>query len=181
MVKLDQLNKWLTLAANIGILASIVFLGTQIQQNSQMMEVQALTMNTAAHVQLDLAGIGDNPAAAFHKYFSGSSDLSDEELMIVGTWLSANSWQFRNSYHLYELGIVSEEAWQSELNLISGYYGTPIGRAFWNAGKPFYRAEYVEAVESAVNSRDRSATTWMESVRAGVIEAREDDRVTTND
>jgi len=180
-VKLDQLNKLLTLAANFGILASIVFLGTQIQQNSQMMEVQALTMNTAAHVQLDLAGIGDNPAPAFQKYFSGSSDLSDEELIIVGTWLSANSWQFRNSYHLYELGIISEEAWQSELVLIAGYYGTPIGRAFWNAGKPFYRAQYVEAVESAVNNQDRTATTWMESVRAGVIKAREGDSVTEND
>ena len=145
------------------------------------MELQALTMNTAAHIQLDLAGIGDNPVAAFLEYFSGSSDLSDEELMIVGTWLSANSWQFRNSYHLYELGIISEESWQSELNLIAGYYGTPIGLAFWNAGKPYYRAQYVEAVESAVHSRGRSATTWMESVRAGVAETREGVSVPTDD
>ncbi len=176
-----DLNKWLTLAANIGILASIVFLGAQIQQNSQMMEVQALTMNTATRVQTDLVVIGENPVAAFYKYFSGSSDLSDEELMIVGGWLSAASWQFRNSYHLYELGIISEEAWQAEVNMIAGYYGTPIGRAFWNAGKPFYPAQYVEAVEPAVMSQNRTAMSWMESVRTGVVKIQEADSAITNE
>ena len=166
-MKLDQLNQWLTLAANIGILASIVFLATQIRQNSQMMEVQALTTNTATHVQTDLAGLGDNPAPAFTKYFAGSVDLSDDELTIIGGWLSANSWQFRNSFKLYELGVISEEAWQAELNLIAGYLGTPVGLAYWNATKSFYRPGYVAAVESALAGRERSATNWIEPFREG--------------
>ena len=81
-MSLDQLNKWLSLAANIGIIASIVFLAAQVSQNSQMMEVQALTTNAAAHVQSDLAMVGENPIGALTKVFA-TERLSDEELGIV--------------------------------------------------------------------------------------------------
>ena len=153
---------------NIGILASIVFLATQIKQNSQMMEVQALTTNTATHVQTDLAGLGDNPVRAFTKYFAGSVDLTDDDLTIILGWLSANSWQFRNSFKLYELGIISEEAWQAELGIIAGYFGTPVGLAYWNATKGFYRPRYIQAVESALSEGQRAGTTWRERIREGI-------------
>ena len=166
-MSLDQLNKWLSLAANIGIIASIVFLAAQVNQNSQMMEVQALTTNAAAHVQSDLAMVGDNPVGALMKAFTVHDQISDEELGIVSAWFSANSWQFRNSFDLYELGVISEEAWQTELNLLAGYYGSPLGLAYWDASKPFYRAAYVQSVESVLARGADTSTTWFKRLREG--------------
>jgi len=37
-LKLKNLNEWLTLAANVGVLAGIVFLGLEIQQNTKAIE-----------------------------------------------------------------------------------------------------------------------------------------------
>jgi hypothetical protein len=175
-MSLDQLNKWLSLAANIGIIASIVFLAAQVSQNSQMMEVQALTTNAAAHVQSDLAMVGENPIGALTKVFGATERLSDEELGIVSAWFSANSWQFRNSFDLYELGVISEEGWQTELNLLSGYYGSPLGLAYWDATKPLYRRAYVQSVESVLTRSPDASTTWFQRLREGA-RAIEADRV----
>ena len=37
----DSVNKWLTLAANIGVIAGIIFLAIEVQQNNEALGVQA--------------------------------------------------------------------------------------------------------------------------------------------
>jgi len=39
-VSLERLNRWLTLGANLGVLAGIVFLAMEIHQNNEMAELQ---------------------------------------------------------------------------------------------------------------------------------------------
>ena len=39
-MNLDKLNQWLTLLANFGVIAGIVFLAIQVNQNNQMMKSQ---------------------------------------------------------------------------------------------------------------------------------------------
>jgi hypothetical protein len=162
---LDRLNQWLTLAANVGILVSILFLATQIEQNNQMMQVEALTTNTATHVQTDLVALGENPMQVFARYYAGATDFSDEELLIIGSWLSANAWQYRNSFRLYKLGIISEQDWESELRIMAGYLGTPMGVTYWSASKDFYDPEFVEAVGAALSERAAAGLSWSESLR----------------
>jgi len=44
----DRLNRWLTLSANFGVIAGIVFLGFEIQQNSDAINAQAYQSRTEA-------------------------------------------------------------------------------------------------------------------------------------
>ncbi len=37
----DQLSRWLTLGANIGVIAGIVFLGLELRQNADLMRAQS--------------------------------------------------------------------------------------------------------------------------------------------
>ena len=37
---MNKLNQWLTLLANIGVIAGIVFLGVEIRQNTEMIQSQ---------------------------------------------------------------------------------------------------------------------------------------------
>ena len=161
---LDNVNKWLTLAANIGILASIIFLATQIEQNNRMMHVQALTANAANHVQLDLAGLPEDPSEILFRYFDGETDFSGQDAITIATWLSANGFQFRNAYRLYELGILSEEDWQTELGLIVGYYGTPWGLTDWQSAKRFYDPAYIAVVEEALSARGMLGADYLSDI-----------------
>ena len=38
---MDRLNRWLSLGANLGVIAGIIFLGVEIQQNNQILRNQA--------------------------------------------------------------------------------------------------------------------------------------------
>ena len=37
----DKLNRWVTLLANLGVIAGIVFLGIEIRQNNALLEAEA--------------------------------------------------------------------------------------------------------------------------------------------
>ena len=51
---MQQLNKWLTLCANIGLLAGIFFLAYELRQNNDLLEAQAretkLDRRTAVYI-----------------------------------------------------------------------------------------------------------------------------------
>ena len=40
-MKSETINQWMTLGANIGVIAGILFLGFELQQNNDLMESQA--------------------------------------------------------------------------------------------------------------------------------------------
>ena len=45
-MKLNPLNTWLTLAANLGVIAGIIFLALEIQQNTRTMQAAAIQDST---------------------------------------------------------------------------------------------------------------------------------------
>ena len=42
MVNSDRINRWLTLGSNVGILAGLILVAVQIQQNSQLVRMQLI-------------------------------------------------------------------------------------------------------------------------------------------
>lgn len=55
---LDTLNKWLNVAANIGVLAGIVFLAYELQQNTLAtdLEVASNFQNSFSEIEMLIAG-----------------------------------------------------------------------------------------------------------------------------
>lgn len=45
-MNLDSVNKWLTLTANVGVLAGIVFLAVEINQNTRAVEIESIWART---------------------------------------------------------------------------------------------------------------------------------------
>lgn len=55
-MKLVQVNAWLQILANIGVVAGLVFLGLQLRQNSRMMAAQTrneLTQSVITLIQME--------------------------------------------------------------------------------------------------------------------------------
>lgn len=47
---MDKLNKWITLGANLGVIASLIFLGFQIRQSTSQMKADAsFSINQSLH------------------------------------------------------------------------------------------------------------------------------------
>ena len=61
-MKLDNLNKWLTLIANVGVLSGIVFLAIEVQQNSNAISSQ--TRSTITQNILMTQQVSSDPVRA---------------------------------------------------------------------------------------------------------------------
>jgi hypothetical protein len=77
------LNQWLTLAANLGVIAGIVFLGLEIQQNNAVSMSQVYQARMDSRRELVILGMAQDMSAILQKASSPSyanlNDLSEVE------------------------------------------------------------------------------------------------------
>lgn len=114
----QKLNNWLTLAANVGVIAGIVFLAIEIRQNSDMIRAQTRTqlaeqvtelfsvnMNDKGYADVLLRGnnLGELTAVEQYQYFRHRS-----------AWL--NYWN--NVVYQYRMGMYDEAEFDLQMAVI---------------------------------------------------------------
>lgn len=102
-MKLSELNEWLTLTANFGVLLGIVFLGIEIQQNTRAIERQ---------VNIDSAN-------ALHGEMAGSQYYPDIQLKINA--VQGGSEIVDNYVELFDLTPEQAERWWRRLAQMWGH------------------------------------------------------------
>ena len=130
---MSKLNEWLTLLTNIAVVAGIIFLAVEIQQNnellqSQVREMQAVSIQAATTLDQDfLLVLGSDPVTAkmWSTYLRAPETLAEDQL-IQGSYLMASLLRRLESIYLQKrLGSLSEEAWMSRHRLFVGIARSP--------------------------------------------------------
>ena len=108
----DRLNRWMTLGANIGVLAGILFLAFELQQNTVATQLEAASnfQNTFSEIELFIAG---NPefAELLRKGRDGEEITPSDQLRLSTFYGNVLfSWQFTQSQHLS--GALNSEIWE---------------------------------------------------------------------
>ena len=112
------LNKWLTLAANIGVIAGIVFLGIELQQNNEYLSAQSkynLFQNQVSMVDQIL----ESPRlTSMIVRASAKEELTREDEFVLTQLASRMVQNWRWEFEEYEAGRLSYEelpiiAWQN--------------------------------------------------------------------
>lgn len=72
-MNMDQVNKWLVLLTNIGVLIGIVLLVLELQQNTDLMraEMHAMRAEAKANRQMDLANSGEVSRIMYTAFAAG--------------------------------------------------------------------------------------------------------------
>ena len=136
------------LAGALGVIASLVYLATQIRQNTRTLRsssVQDYTMGTGNAIGL----MGQSPqnAEVFQRGMRSFDDLSEPgqahfSMMLSGVYLNCDT-----MYWINLQGIVPSEIWEREQRLLQFDLSMPGGRRVWqilenvSVSRPF--AEYV--------------------------------------
>ncbi len=115
---LDRLNRWLTLIANVGVVAGIVFLGLEIQQNSDAIKAQiyqsraeavqelSTTIMDSDHFAPLIAKIGSELPPAD---LAAMAELSVEDRLRLAAYFQWQHLQFDNQLYQNEHGFFDEE------------------------------------------------------------------------
>jgi hypothetical protein len=147
----EMLNRWLTLAANFGVLIGLILLVYEVRQNADLMRAQInqSRTDTALFQQYSVSDT-DYIAPILAKVGRGEQ-LSDEEMLRYDARMRAfnrnqdnNLWQYNQGY----LGENIPASIRGGVRDVIG--GSELGMTTWDRQKYSYTEDYVAFVEEAI-------------------------------
>jgi hypothetical protein len=124
---------WLQVSANVAILAGVVLVIFQLQQNADLLELQILKQEADSYIAGELMMIGENYADMWQKMLEEPENLNLAELRAIESHLWAHDIvRWRNLYELHSRGLLDEDAWKRIISDDLEYeLAHPYGRAWW--------------------------------------------------
>ena len=145
----DKLNRWLTLAANVGVIAGIVFLAFEMQVNTSAVRSATIQAITDASAN-SLRSLASDPEMAQlrldgDKDFSSLTDLQAYQYHVYYRqhWL-----RFQNIFFQRRFGVLEEGVWGTYARVICADIKTDGIRANWPNQAEVLDSAFVEFVES---------------------------------
>lgn len=150
---MGKLGEWLQVGANIGILAGLLMVGLQMQQNERLLKIQLVNQYNEAAAAAEISVGGEEIARAWAKSVDAPEELTLADMRAVEAVLMAPLYQWINLYRLHESGITDENEWKTEVVTNAGYYyGTDYGRAWWEYMSRFFEPPFLpEELEAQIN------------------------------
>jgi len=154
MKKID-IGQTVSILANIGVIAGIVFLGVELRQNNELLLAQAnLARNNIRNNDVLLPATNPDVGKALLKYWSGET-LTDYEELILARVARANIHNLEYVFFEYSQGRIEQlpiEGWRlgfCSTEPTAGYY--PDLGAYWEARKHLeFDPEFIEWVDENV-------------------------------
>lgn len=152
-MKLSNLNEWLTLMANFGVLASIIFLAMELRLNTEM--TQAQTRDAITQKQLDMYDLLIGSIDANDVYHRGrlNLELSDEEatrfqIMAISVF---RIWE--NEWYQYQKGLFEDYEFEPRKQVWFDYFtGNPGIANIWEEVKDGFSEDFRNALDDTVSS-----------------------------
>ena len=106
----SKLNDWLQLAASVGVILSLIFVGLEIQQSRQIAIADVFQQKSALAVQVQQGSLSAEHLSSTFQKLSRGERLTSEEVELLG--FAQNPWfqYWENNHFQYEIGLLPESA-----------------------------------------------------------------------
>lgn len=145
----DKLNRWLTLGANLGVLAGLALLLVELNQNHEMMRAQTRHEIAAGIVDLLLVPASNEQLAELMYRAETGGDLTPEEHFQFAMRTNALLRYWEDVHYQYRVGLYDEvefskqkEAWRNALHRSEGM------RAYWCDKRSLYSPQYMAEMDA---------------------------------
>lgn len=132
MMESDRLGRWLTLAANLGVIVGLLILIVEVRQNANLTRAQMESGRNDLLAQIELSLASPEISAAWVKSIRSPETLTDVEVRTVESHLVAVMLQLDHMFNMEKIGLVSrEEARRHVQNVLPYYFGSRHGKNWW--------------------------------------------------
>ena len=108
---MEKLNQWLTLAANFGVIAGLIFLGLEIQQNTISTRMAARENATQGHIDYLGYLLDDTVLARANEKLSNNQPVDDLEDNQMRIFLQMRWRHYERVYYQYRNDLISDQEW----------------------------------------------------------------------
>ena len=145
-----KVSNWLQIAGNFGLLAGLVLVAIQVNQNTQIARAQLLSVGWMNVMETQLAMMGERPAEAWAKAVTGSQPLTDEDVYVLDAMLNANWMVAGRVESVAEAGFEIERT-ERMAAWVTGFLGNDFSASWWEVNKDGW-AESAPTTTAAVES-----------------------------
>lgn len=156
----EKLGRWLTLAANFGVIAGLILVAVQINQNTQITKAQMANDYFLADMALELAMMGENPAAAWNRAVYAPDQLSSEDAVVLDRYFNYGLVQLHRLQEMDKLGM-AYEGWQERFDYLGWHLGNEAGRRWWESVRNDYPPEFRDRIDGILARAGYSANREM--------------------
>jgi len=149
----DTVNRWLTLSANVGVIAGLILVAVQIDQNTRIMKAQIVNDYYLADMNLELAMMGDDPAISWTKAVYAPNELNHVDAAILDRYFNYGLVQIGRLRKMHELGMADDD-WEDRINYLRWHLGNEVGRRWWANYKDGSSGEFIQMVDEALARGD---------------------------
>jgi hypothetical protein len=149
----DRLNRWLSLAANLGVLAGIILLAFELEQNREMMRAQ--TRNELSEQIVDLlsqVATSDELSSLLFRAESGEP-LSDEDIVQFQARALAMLRYFENVHYQYRQGMYDEEEFAAQQDAWRGFMTNAPYVSVWCAWREKFSPDFKVAFDALLSTQ----------------------------
>lgn len=135
----------------VAVIASLVFVGIQVRQNSAITRAQVhQQISDTFTVYLETMANHSNIIAGGASSRAGMNRLSDEELLQFSFLMAGLFKIWENAFYQYKSGFLDERNWQSNVKWMLTWYHMPGVQTWWRVRKDLFANEFQVFIESSV-------------------------------
>jgi len=135
-MKLEKINQWLSLLANIGVVAGIVFLAVEIRTNTATNRIAIFQGSSSNWMQINGQLATDKDLATLlDKAFAGE-ELDNVETRQFNGWVGQQLTHAAFMHRLFDAGLLSEEEFRKDFSGIRRLARSPPFRDFIESMAP---------------------------------------------
>jgi hypothetical protein len=134
-VNWDAIGAIAELLGAIGVIASLIYLATQIRHSREQMDRNDRTTRAAAYQHFDQSLQDAFMGRVVRRGGSDYEDLDEDDAWLYSMWMGGMMTRFDNAYYQFRTGMIDEERWDTLLRMIRGMAQTP-GYAQWWGSSP---------------------------------------------
>lgn len=143
---LIDLNSWLGILANLGVIAGLVLVALQIRQNTEITRAQVANDWFLADMQLELAMMGENPAQSWTKAVFAPETLTQYDTAVLDRYFNFGLVQIERLQRMHELGLADKQ-WTDRVNYLRWHLGNDVGRRWWAHFRPGFPEDFAAMVD----------------------------------
>jgi hypothetical protein len=162
-LKFERVNRWLTLTANVALLAGLVLVAYELNQNRSLARMELINQGNVAQNQVWAILMGELPGEVIARAIECPEEMTYADFMGMDAFLYTSMNALYRNYELAEEGIFTAEEWRQSVETYASWYlGNPFGRAWWTEeARTFFPADFASHVDDQISRRDDSYAYWL--------------------
>ncbi len=146
----EQLQNWLQIAGLSGVILSLIFVGLEIQQSRQIAIADVYQQRTALVMQAQTSNFSPEQYIAARRKREAGEEIDSSDQVILDTALDVWFAYHENSQFQNQLGLLSDEHWETGRNHIRQFMRRDRNRTWWKGNRDVYRDSFAAEVDQII-------------------------------